>query len=84
LLLLFYRLAYSQYALGGYNTNNLEQILGLFKGCINSQAPFILQISKGARSYADNRMLEANIRTAKEIYLRGGLRCIWITATKFL
>jgi fructose-bisphosphate aldolase class II len=63
-----YRLAYSQYALGGYNINNLEQILGLFKGCIDSQAPFILQISKGARSYADKRMLEAIIRTAKEIY----------------
>jgi fructose/tagatose bisphosphate aldolase len=54
-----YQLAYSQYTLGGYNINNLEQILGLFKGCIDSQAPFILQISKGARSYADKRMLEA-------------------------
>ena len=63
-----YRLAYSRYAIGAYNINNLEQILGLFKGCIDSQAPFILQISKGARSYADKRMLEAIIRTAKEIY----------------
>jgi fructose-bisphosphate aldolase class II len=58
------RLAYSQYAIGAYNINNLEQILGLFKGSIDSQAPFILQISKGARSYADKRMLEAMIRTA--------------------
>ena len=63
-----YRFAYSKYALGAYNINNLEQILGLFKGCIDSQAPFILQISKGARSYADERMLEAIIRTATEIY----------------
>jgi fructose-bisphosphate aldolase, class II len=53
-----YRLAYRQYAIGAYNIDNLEQILGLFRGCIESQAPFIIQISKGARSYADKRMLE--------------------------
>lgn len=38
-----YRLAYRQYAIGVYNINNLEQILGLFRGCIESQAPFITQ-----------------------------------------
>jgi fructose-bisphosphate aldolase class II len=63
-----YKLAYSKYAVGAYNINNLEQILGLFRGCIDSQAPFIIQISKGARKYADKRMLEAIIRTAGEIY----------------
>jgi fructose-bisphosphate aldolase, class II len=63
-----YKLAYSKYAIGAYNINNLEQTLGLFKGCINSKAPFIIQLSKGARNYADKRMLEAMIRTAEEIY----------------
>src|ERR1700732_539177 len=63
-----YKLAYSKYAIGAYNINNLEQTLGLFKGCIDSKAPFIIQLSKGARSYADKRMLEAMIRTAEEIY----------------
>lgn len=63
-----YKLAYSKYAIGAYNINNLEQILGLFKGCIDCQAPFIIQISKGARKYADKRMLEAMIRTASQIY----------------
>src|SRR6202022_82085 len=63
-----YKLAYSTYAVGAYNINNLEQILGLFKGCIDSEAPFIIQISKGARKYADKRMLEAMIRTAGQIY----------------
>src|SRR5258708_28479254 len=73
-----YRLAYRQYAIGAYNINNLEQILGLFRGCIESQAPFIIQISKGARSYADKRMLEAIIRTAEQIhpdaYVCAGIR----------
>jgi fructose-bisphosphate aldolase class II len=40
----------------------------MFRGCIDSKAPFIIQLSKGARSYADKRMLEAMIRTAEEIY----------------
>ena len=60
--------AYGKYAVGAYNINNLEQIMGLFKGCIDSQAPFIIQLSKGARSYANKQMLEAMIRTAEEIF----------------
>ncbi len=60
--------AYGKYAIGAYNINNLEQTMGLFRGCIDSQAPFIIQISKGARSYADKRMLEAMIRTAVDIF----------------
>jgi fructose-bisphosphate aldolase class II len=40
----------------------------LFQGCIDSQAPFIIQLSKGARKYADKRMLEALIRTADTMY----------------
>jgi fructose-bisphosphate aldolase class II len=60
-----YKLAYRQYAIGAYNINNLEQILGLFRGCTQSQAPFIIQISKGAQSYADKRMLEAMIRNGR-------------------
>lgn len=60
--------AYGKYAVGAYNINNLEQTMGLFRGNIDSKAPFILQISKGARSYTDKRMLEAMIRTADEIF----------------
>jgi len=60
--------AYGKYALGAYNINNLEQIEGLFKGNLQSQAPFIIQISKGARSYTNKLYLEALIRTADQIY----------------
>ncbi len=60
--------AYGKYAIGAYNINNLEQTMGLFRGCMDSQAPFIIQISKGARSYTDKRMLEAMIRAANEIF----------------
>jgi fructose-bisphosphate aldolase class II len=60
--------AYGKYAVGAYNINNAEQTIGLFRGCIQSQAPFIIQISKGARKYTDKRMLEAIIRTADVIF----------------
>jgi fructose-bisphosphate aldolase class II len=63
-----YKVAYGKYAIGAYNINNAEQTMGLFKGCIASQAPFIIQISKGARKYTDKRMLEAIIRSAEEIF----------------
>jgi fructose-bisphosphate aldolase class II len=60
--------AYGNYAVGAYNINNAEQAMGLFKGAIQSQAPFIIQISKGARKYTDKRMLEAVIRAAGDIF----------------
>jgi fructose-bisphosphate aldolase class II len=60
--------AYGKYAVGAYNINNAEQAMGLFKGCVQSQAPFIIQISKGARKYTDKRMLEAIIRAASDIF----------------
>ncbi len=60
--------AYGKYAIGAYNINNAEQTMGLFKGCLQSKAPFIIQISKGARKYTDKRMLEAIIRAAAEIF----------------
>jgi fructose-bisphosphate aldolase class II len=60
--------AYGNYALGAYNINNAEQTMGLFRGNIDSKAPFILQISRGARKYTDKRMLEGMIRAADEIF----------------
>jgi fructose-bisphosphate aldolase class II len=63
-----FKVAYGKFAVGAYNINNAEQTMGLFKGCIASKAPFIIQISKGARSYTDKKMLEAIIRSAGEIF----------------
>lgn len=60
--------AYGKYAIGAYNINNAEQIVGLFKGNIDSQAPFIIQISKGARKYTSTIMLEGLIRSADEMF----------------
>ncbi|MBN2257552.1 MAG: ketose-bisphosphate aldolase [Anaerolineaceae bacterium] len=60
--------AYGKYAIGAYNINNLEQCMGLFQGNLESRAPFIIQISKGARTYSNKRMLEGLIRAADEVF----------------
>src|SRR3977135_1455130 len=63
-----YKGASGKFAIGAYNINNMEQLLGLFRGNVKSRAPFIIQLSKGARKYADKRMLEAMVRTAEEMF----------------
>jgi fructose-bisphosphate aldolase class II len=60
--------AYGKYAIGAYNINNLEQTMGLFRGNMDSQAAFIIQISKGARSFTHKTMLEGLIRAADEVF----------------
>ena len=63
-----FKVAYGKFAVGAYNINNMEQALGLFRGSLEAQTPFIIQISRGARSYADKRMLEAMITAADKIF----------------
>ncbi|MGA2490191.1 MAG: ketose-bisphosphate aldolase [Anaerolineales bacterium] len=65
---LLFAAAYGKYAIGAYNINNLEQTMGLFRGNMDSQAPFIIQISKGARSYTHKTMLEGLIRAADQVF----------------
>jgi fructose-bisphosphate aldolase class II len=60
--------AYGKYAIGAYNINNLEQTMGLFKGNVDSKAPFIVQLSKGARTYSHKLMLETMMTTADKIF----------------
>ena len=63
-----FKAAYGKYAIGAYNINNLEQAMGLFRGNLDSKAPFIIQISKGARSYTHKTMLEGMIRSADQVF----------------
>ncbi|MBY0539249.1 class II fructose-bisphosphate aldolase [Patescibacteria group bacterium] len=60
--------AYGKFSIGAYNINNMEQILGLFRGNQQSKAPFILQISRGARKYAGKQILEALIRECDKMF----------------
>lgn len=60
--------AYGKFSIGAYNINNMEQILGLFRGGQQSNAPFIVQISRGARKYAGKAILEALIRECDKMF----------------
>jgi fructose-bisphosphate aldolase class II len=42
--------------------------MGLFRGNLESKAPFIIQISKGARSYTHKQMLEGLIYSAEKVF----------------
>jgi len=63
-----FKVAYGKFAIGAYNINNMAQCIGLFQGNLDSQAPFIIQISRGARKYARVKMLEGLIRSAEEVF----------------
>ncbi|MEW5717798.1 MAG: ketose-bisphosphate aldolase [Chloroflexota bacterium] len=63
-----FQVAYGKFAIGAYNINNAEQALGLFSGNLEAEAPFIVQISKGARKYAGVPMLEGILRAAEKQY----------------
>jgi fructose-bisphosphate aldolase class II len=45
------------YAIPAYNFNNLEQLQAIILGCAETNSPVIVQVSKGARSYANETML---------------------------
>ncbi|MHA1489812.1 MAG: class II fructose-bisphosphate aldolase [Promethearchaeota archaeon] len=46
-----------KFAIPGYNINNLEQLQAIIIGCGESKSPVIIQISQGARTYANQTML---------------------------
>ncbi|MBF0207088.1 MAG: class II fructose-1,6-bisphosphate aldolase [Oligoflexia bacterium] len=46
-----------KYAIPAYNFNNMEQLQAIVTGCAESDSPFILQVSSGARKYANQTLL---------------------------
>ena len=58
------------YAIGAFNVNNMEIIQGITEAAIEQRAPLILQVSKGARSYAKHvylmKLIEAAIEDAEQ------------------
>ena len=46
-----------KFAIPAYNFNNMEQLQAIVTGCAESDSPFILQVSSGARKYANQILL---------------------------
>lgn len=60
--------AAGQYGVGGFNVNNLEQIQGIMEAAKETRSPVILQASKGARKYANDKFLYHLMIAATEVY----------------
>ena len=54
------------FAVGAFNVNNMELAQSIIDACAKEKSPLILQISKGARKYANIRYLKAIIDAAVE------------------
>ena len=59
------------YAIGAFNVNNMEIVQGITEACKEENAPVILQVSKGARAYANHtylvKLVEAAVIECPEI-----------------
>lgn len=54
------------YAIGAFNVNNMEMIQGIVEAGKEEKAPLILQVSSGARKYANPRYLKKLVEAAVE------------------
>jgi len=54
---MFARAMAGGYAVPAYNFNNLEQLQAIITACAETASPVIIQVSKGARNYANETML---------------------------
>ena len=52
------------YAIGAFNVNNMEIIQGITEACHELRAPVILQVSAGARKYANHTYLTKLVEAA--------------------
>ena len=52
------------YAIGAFNVNNMEIVQGITEACQELQAPVILQVSAGARKYANHTYLVKLVEAA--------------------
>lgn len=54
------------YAIPAFNFNNLEQLQAIITACVETKSPVILQVSKGARKYANQTLLQYLAKGAVE------------------
>ena len=68
---LFEKAVAGGYALPAFNFNNMEQMQAIIQACVEAKSPVILQVSSGARKYANQTILrymaQAAVEYAKEL-----------------
>ncbi|MCL2043314.1 MAG: class II fructose-1,6-bisphosphate aldolase [Treponema sp.] len=63
---LFKKAVAGGYAIPAYNFNNMEQIQAIIQACVETKSPVILQVSSGARKYANQTILRNMAKAAVE------------------
>jgi fructose-bisphosphate aldolase class II len=62
-----------KYAIPAFNFNNMEQLQAIVSACVETRSPVILQVSSGARKYANQTLLrymaQGAVEYAKELGL---------------
>lgn len=70
---LFKKAMEGKYAIAAFNFNNMEQLQAIIQACVEAKSPVILQVSSGARKYANQTLLrymaEGAVAYAKELGL---------------
>jgi fructose-bisphosphate aldolase class II len=68
---LFKKAVAGGYAIPAYNFNNMEQMQAIIQACVETKSPVILQVSSGARKYANKTLLrymaQGAVEYAKEL-----------------
>jgi fructose-bisphosphate aldolase class II len=68
---LFKKAVKGGYAIPAYNFNNMEQLQSIIMACVETSSPVILQVSAGARKYANQTLLrymaEGAVQYAKDL-----------------
>lgn len=68
---LFKKAVEGKYAIPAFNFNNLEQMQAIVQACVETKSPVILQVSSGARKYANQTLLrylaQGAVEYAKEL-----------------
>jgi len=68
---LFAKAVKGGYAIPAYNFNNMEQMQAIIQACVETKSPVILQVSSGARKYANQTLLrymaQGAVEYAKEL-----------------
>ena len=61
------------YAIGAFNVNNMEIVQGIMEAAVENNAPVILQVSAGARKYANPVYLKKLVESAIECNKQKGV-----------
>ena len=68
---LFHKAIEGKYAIPAFNFNNMEQLQAIISACVETKSPVILQVSSGARKYANQTLLrymaQGAVEYAKEL-----------------